>query len=266
LLDEKDYRVILSGSGGDEVLGGVPTPLPELAGYLTHFQFSKLLEQGLKWSLIDRSPFLFLLLSTTWFTAALYISAIRRSGDTPPWISKRLHASAARKWQMPHARPTFGLSPNVLSNGLAWFPMLDSLPHLSPRLLRKFEYRYPYLDRDLITFIFGIPRDQLVRPGNRRSLMRRALKQIVPTPVLERRRKAYPSRGLLLASQLAGHHLASDPLVSRYGLVEPTQLKRAFSAAASELNVQLWKPLRRTLLLELWLQSNGLVVGPLETS
>jgi asparagine synthase (glutamine-hydrolysing) len=158
ILDEKDYRIILSGSGGDEVLGGVPTPLPELAEYLTHFQLSKLLEQGLKWSRIDRSPLLFLVLSTTWFTATLYISAIRRSGDTPLWLSERLHASAARKWQMPHAIPTFGLSPNVLSNGLAWFPMLDSLPHLAPKLRRKFEYRYPYLDRDLITFIFGIPR------------------------------------------------------------------------------------------------------------
>jgi hypothetical protein len=96
--------------------------------------------------------------------------------------------------------------------------------------------------------------------------MRRALKQIIPTAVLERRRKAYPSRGSLLTLQLAGLHPPSDPLVSKYGLVEPTQLKRAVAAAASELNVQLWRPLRRTLLLELWLQGNGLVASPLENS
>ena len=56
-----------------------------------------------------------------------------------------------------------------------------------------FEKRYPFLDRDLLEFLFAIPRDQLVRPGERRSLMRRALKGVVPDEVLGRKRKAYVS-------------------------------------------------------------------------
>ena len=46
-----------------------------------------------------------------------------------------------------------------------------------------YEKRYPVLDRDLLEFLFAIPREQLVRPGERRSLMRRALKGIVPEEV-----------------------------------------------------------------------------------
>ena len=56
------------------------------------------------------------------------------------------------------------------------------------------EKRYPYLDRDLLQFLYAVPREQLVRPGQRRSLMRRALVGIVPDEVLNRKRKAYVSR------------------------------------------------------------------------
>jgi asparagine synthetase B (glutamine-hydrolysing) len=37
---DNGYRVILSGIGGDEVLGGVSTPLPELAAYLVTGKWS----------------------------------------------------------------------------------------------------------------------------------------------------------------------------------------------------------------------------------
>src|SRR6202021_3714702 len=43
-----------------------------------------------------------------------------------------------------------------------------------------YEKRYPYLDRDLLEFVYAAPREQLVRPTQRRSVMRRALVGIVP--------------------------------------------------------------------------------------
>jgi asparagine synthase (glutamine-hydrolysing) len=67
---------------------------------------------------------------------------------------------------------------------------------LSPE---PYEKRYPYLDRDLLEFLFAIPREQLVRPGERRSLMRRALAEIVPAEILNRKRKAFVSRAPMLA-------------------------------------------------------------------
>src|SRR5882762_1862451 len=53
---------------------------------------------------------------------------------------------------------------------------------------------YPYLDRSLLEFAYSIPREQLVRPGQRRSLMRRALLGIVPNEIFERKRKAFVAR------------------------------------------------------------------------
>jgi asparagine synthase (glutamine-hydrolysing) len=62
-----------------------------------------------------------------------------------------------------------------------------------------FEKRYPYLDRGLLEFMFAIPREQLVRPTQRRSLMRRALIDIVPEEILNRKRKAFVARAPLAA-------------------------------------------------------------------
>jgi asparagine synthase (glutamine-hydrolysing) len=47
----------------------------------------------------------------------------------------------------------------------------------------------PYYDRDLFAFLFAIPDEQLLRPQQRRSLMRRALRGIVPDAVLFRKTK-----------------------------------------------------------------------------
>ena len=60
---------------------------------------------------------------------------------------------------------------------------------LQSELLR--EIRYPYFDRDFLEFLYAIPREQIVRVGQRRSLMKRALVGIVPNELLNRRRKAF---------------------------------------------------------------------------
>jgi len=60
---------------------------------------------------------------------------------------------------------------------------------LHSELLR--EIRYPYYDRDFLEFMYAIPQEQIVRVGQRRSLMKRALVGIVPDELLTRRRKAF---------------------------------------------------------------------------
>ena len=53
------------------------------------------------------------------------------------------------------------------------------------------EIRFPYFDRDFLEFMYAIPREQIVRVGQRRSLMKRALVGIVPDELLNRRRKTF---------------------------------------------------------------------------
>jgi len=130
---------------------------------------------------------------------------------------------------------------NVLRRQLACFP-----PGSNP----YYEKRYPYLDRDLLEFLFAVPRDQLVQPGQRRSLTRRALAGIVPHEVLNRRRKAFVCRAPFEALKreaitpvLLGHELH---------MIDPIRFRECIEAAARGCEIPITAVLR-TVILERWL-------------
>jgi len=203
----RGYRSIISGIGGDEVLGGVPTPLPELADLLVTLRLLKLAKQATAWSLAKRVPLLQMFYRTAFFAAALYRATPPRAISTPPWVNRELAALACAQSGGFNHYDRFGARPSALSNGQAWWAIQGSLPHLYPGMLTRYEYRYPYLDRDLVDYLYRIPREQLVRPGLRRSLMKRALGSYLPPEVLTRRRKAYVVHG-----PLAELRAAREPL------------------------------------------------------
>ena len=60
LLSQRN-RVVLSGIGGDEVMGGMPTPTPELQDLLVEGHFKQLVHQLKVWALNKRKPWLYLL-------------------------------------------------------------------------------------------------------------------------------------------------------------------------------------------------------------
>src|SRR5207302_636559 len=63
-LASQGNRVVLSGIGGDEVLGGVPTPIPELADLLVMADLRRLANRLKVWSLNRRKPWFHLLSET----------------------------------------------------------------------------------------------------------------------------------------------------------------------------------------------------------
>jgi asparagine synthase (glutamine-hydrolysing) len=255
------YRVVLSGIGGDEVLGGVPTALPELADYLALGEIGLLLNRSLAWCLIDRTPLVEKVWGTISFLLRLYRKPRPKLKIMPPWLRHTFYDRRAtiNKNDRAHGKP-FGFSPHAINNGTGWWSVMESMPHLAPGLLSRPEYRYPYLDRDLVDYLFRIPREQLIRPGQRRSLMRRALCNIVPSQVLERRRKAYTIRGSLCALQHS--HLKIDTLFSKsilasYKLISPRELRSELQSIIEGRNVQWCQALLRAVALELWLRSGS---------
>lgn len=119
-----------------------------------------------------------------------------------------------------------------------------------------YEKRYPYLDRDLLEFLYAIPREQLVRPGQRRSLMRRALAGIVPEEVLNRRRKAYVSRAPLAAFSRERESLAElsgGMVASSLGILDARSFAETLHRARQGQEVPV-VPLLRTIELEVWLR------------
>lgn len=119
------------------------------------------------------------------------------------------------------------------------------------------EYRYPFLDKDLVNYLFAIPPDQLQRPGRRRSLMRRALRGIVPQEILERPRKAFQLHAPLDALRKAESKLErmfADSVLPSAGYVDRDALRNAFNSALLG-NAEAMQALYRAIALEIWLRA-----------
>ena len=117
------------------------------------------------------------------------------------------------------------------------------------------ERRYPFLDQDFVEFVLAIPRDQVIRPGERRSLMRRALKGLVPDEVLARKTKAIVTRAPLVA--LANdwnevERLLKYSALAQCGFVNQQKLREALMAAKAGDAPQMVR-LVGAVLLDAWL-------------
>jgi asparagine synthase (glutamine-hydrolysing) len=262
-------RVLLSGIGGDEVTGGVPSPLPLLMNLIATRQLHSLARQLKLWALVKRQPWIHLLLDALrgFIPRALNRS---RSEIVPSWLAKefvrrqrRALAGYSARFSFFRQLPTFQ---DHLSTIEGLRRQLASMPLGSNPLVER---RYPYLDRNLLEFLFAIPPEQLLQPGYRRSLMRRALKGLVPTEILERRRKAYMTQTPLaraIAEAAETFPANTDSLSARFGVVNQIALRETLDRARRGEEVAVVS-LLRTNALEAWLENITAVLGSrLETN
>jgi asparagine synthase (glutamine-hydrolysing) len=250
-------RVLLSGIGGDEVMGGVPTPAPELENLLARAQFGALAHQLKVWALEKRKPWFHLFWETArgFFPPALV--GVPKYMHPAPWVQSRF---VKRHWATltgyPSRTKLFGPLPSFQENMSTLDALRRQLVHTALPFEPPFEKRYPYLDRGLLEFMFAIPREQLVRPTQRRSLMRRALVGIVPDEILNRKTKAFVSRSPMVAISNDWAHFAEmtqNMLSSALGIVNSERISEALQKVRRGEEVPI-VALNRTLFLEGWLK------------
>jgi len=191
-------RVVLSGIGGDEVIGGVPTPTSELEDLLARGQFGRLAHQLKVWALDKKKPWLHLFSEAVRGFIPPALAGATKEKRQAPWLNRafvKRNRSALRGYQ---ARlKLFGALPTFQENLSTLEVLRRQLACTASSPDRLHEKRYPFMDRSLLEVIYAIPREQIVRPCQRRSLMRRALVGIVPDELLNRKRKAYVARSPL---------------------------------------------------------------------
>jgi asparagine synthase (glutamine-hydrolysing) len=251
-------RVVLSGIGGDEVLGGVPTPTPEIQDLLAELQMGKLAHQLKVWALNKRIPWFHLLVEA--IRGFLPAAIIRASKSTrpAPWLNPefvRRNRTALEGYEK-RVRLSKSL-PSLQVNISGLETLRRQVAARSPSSDPPYEYRYPYLDRNLLEFAYSIPREQLVRPGQRRSLMRRALVGIVPDEVLNRKRKAFASRGPRVAISAEWPQVSAliqDMGSSSLGIVDKDSLSAALQKTINDDQMPVTH-LMRTICNEVWLRN-----------
>src|SRR5712692_5625699 len=86
LMTSQGSRVVLSGVGGDEILGGVPTPTPELENLLARARFSTLAHQLKVWALNKRKPWFHLLFEAARGFLPIFLVGIPNYKKPAPWI------------------------------------------------------------------------------------------------------------------------------------------------------------------------------------
>lgn len=258
LMKRNQFRAVLSGIGGDEFLGGVPDPRAQLADFIVTFRLRRLAKQLMVWSLVKKRPWIQLLVQAVSTIAPLWLrEATMTEAKVPAWIN----SDFARRHRL--GRQQLG----CLETSGFWLPsrrdfvrtfrgISMQMASTPPSILCCEERRYPYLDRELVEFLASIPAEQLLRPGERRSLMRRALAHLVPKEILERKTKQVSVRRYMVA--LDSHWrdietLLSSSLVAEREVADSRLLWQALHAARNGHAPQLIR-LLRILAVELWLR------------
>ena len=258
VVQEGGYRAILSGIGGDEFLGGIPDPTALLGDLLVQFRWVSLARQLVAWSLVKRLPLIHLL----WQAAADLLPStlgqyLSKRVAVEPWIERdfaRRTKLAVRSldvddhfgFWLPSRRSCAG-GVVLMSKKLA--KSMSTFSHIE-------ESRYPYLDITLIEFLLSIPANQLLRPGERRSLMRRSLAGIVPKEVLSRPTKQFSARMPVLVVEKNWDRLQTSferPVSGAFRYVNPARFLTALRGAMNGRNVHVVR-MYRAIALEFWLR------------
>jgi asparagine synthase (glutamine-hydrolysing) len=261
-LAKGGYRVLLSGIGGDEFTGGVPTGIPELADLLRRGDIPAFVHRAFLWAMASRKPLVHVVGKTLRsFLPTLWASASRAQWPMP-WLTRsfvrrnqRTLRSHLPRFHWSGGSPAFQENLHALDGLRRQIACAELAP------CPGYEKRYPFLDRDLLQFLFAVPRDQLVRPHHRRSLLRRALREIVPGMVLDRARKAYVATGLLKAIGSDWERvvpLTQGMLLESHRVVHSAVLRTHLENARRGAEAPLL-PLLRVLRIEWWLRDPGLL-------
>jgi asparagine synthase (glutamine-hydrolysing) len=255
-LVDRGNRVVLSGIGGDEVLGGVPTACPELADLFARGDLLTLGKHAAAWALAGRTSLWHLCAETVrCFLPAAIVGP--RETRIPDWLDRDF---VKRNRHAVHGYlrrvVLFGPLPSFQENIRTLDSLRRQLACFFPGSHVLYEKRYPYLDRKLLEFLYAVPREQIIRPGQRRSLMRRALAGLVPDKILNRKRKAFVCRSPAKTIAAESKRLFPDSsqlALCSLGIVDRARFTEALQRAVIGRETQI-VALLRTIALEYWLR------------
>ena len=260
-MRERGARVLLSGIGGDELLTASPDPSPELADLLVQWKLWSLHERVQAWSLALKKPYL-----DVFFNHSVVpvlprrIQQLHQRGQRAKRLSllqprfikafdlhEKLHGPIdVFGFRLPsgrgQARAFFSTS-NAISSGhlLAWGAA---------------DVTYPFTHRPLVEFLQAIPPTQWIRPGQTRSLLRRALRSYLPPEIANRKGKGTTAEATLRAVTREWprlRELLKTARVCERGYVNPDALKALIQRPDFERSPEGLFVLRITY-LEQWLR------------
>jgi len=253
-MQQTGSKVLLSGVAGDNLLWSGAEVSPELADLLVQLKLPSLHRQVRRWSRATHNSYA----GTLWrravrpalpahFSSQPSTLIDRQFAKQIDLVERSTQESDVWGFKLPSAR----VQARMLSSAIRAVASC----YYRDRVFT--EYRFPFLHRPLVEFLLAIPIEQKLRPGESRSLQRRALKHVLPPAILTRQGKR--TSGEALCRTLAGtwrevKWLFNKPRVCEYGFVDAA----AFGEAAKRIQHGLQNvngELLGVLAVELWLRA-----------
>lgn len=261
-MRENGARILLTGQGGDQLLCSAPNPTPELADLLCQHKPLQLHRRVQEWSQALRKPYIELL----WKTAVLAMIPARLHAlcqreparSLPTWIDQNFAKRMNLRERMLGTVDIFDFqTPSGRDQSAGFLSVVRLISAGYRRERTDIEISYPYLHRPLVEFLQAIPHEQRIRPGETRSLMRRALRNVLPDQIARRKNKGRPTEAILRAVIREWPRLQlvfENAHVSAYGYVNSQKLLLSLSLARSG-NKEAITLVDRAIALEFWLRS-----------
>ena len=257
IMDQHHARVLLSGEGGDQMLGSSDDPSPELCDLLVEGKVLALHKRLHVWSGALKRPYLWLLWQRT-ILPTLPQSIHRSQKQLPRWFSADFVERNHMREIINANLDIYGFRlPSGRDQSAGFVSVVKHIAAGYRRAHFNVEIRYPYLHRPLVEFLQAIPAEQRLRPGETRSLMRRSFKTLLPDRIARRRTKGDPHESICRAviREIPGlRELFKDSRATAYGYVEPVALTEALESAGHGLRVN-FIALLKTISLEFWLRT-----------
>jgi asparagine synthase (glutamine-hydrolysing) len=261
-MRESNARVLLSGRGGDELLGSNYSAYPEVADHLRSFKLLLLHHRLQSWSEALKKPYLQLF----WKNALIPLmprkvqTVFNRTGTAslPPWFSQSFIKRANLRERNLGTQDPFGFRlPSERDQSSGFASMVRSISLGCRNELTDIDITFPFLHRPLVEFLQAVPVEQLLRPGENRSLMRRAMRGILPDKIAERKTKGNPKEVVVRALMREWPRLRplfEDARVCARGYMDQQPLLAALDRAKHGCE-PLSTPLLSAICLELWLRA-----------
>jgi asparagine synthase (glutamine-hydrolysing) len=253
-------RVLLTGHGGDEMLCSNPNPAPELGDLLVQRRLLHLHRSLKVWSAISRKPYLALL----WRDGVAPLLPtklqvlLKPSVKLPSWLDEQFVAKMNLRERHLSTPDVSGFDlPSRRDQAASFLSVMRTISKASYRARRGIEVSHPYVHRPLVEYLQAIPFEQRVRPGETRSLMRRALRDLLPEKILKRQGKKGPEEALFRAvarqwPQL--HPIFKDARVCATGYMEAKALQAILERVRHGCETHSFAVIQ-TISLEFWLRT-----------
>jgi|GEM_PF-4739601 len=256
-LARHDIGIVLSGMGAEPALiRESPSPL-HLADHLRARQWRTLLTESARWQRELQKPWLYFI-RDNWIRPLIYRT---ESEPGPSWrcVPDWIDSDFAKRTGL-IARAYLPVSQRRFPTVVAQFHY-ELIARAQVTFNRGysgvcFEQRFPFLYRPLVEFMFTAPWDQKVRPGQHKSLLRRALTDILPDEIRLRRTKGggtdYAYRSLN-RNWHAIQPMLKDSVLASLGCVNTAAWRKEWDLARAGYSKQFLR-LVASLNLEAWLR------------